>query len=528
MRGRREMDVTMSSPVQMSDQSHAIAFLSDAKTFGMAGPVEQVITHCSMVFLAGERAYKLKRAVKFSYLDFTTLALRERFCRAELAVNQRAAPALYLRVRSITRGPAGVVAFDGRGDVIDWVVEMRRFDQEDLFDRMAETGRLNPALMTAVADHIAGFHTRAEPTPDHGGQARFAEILAANRKNLGSSSPPLSREFIQRHHVQSSHRLREVGTLLDRRTGDGMVRRCHGDLHLRNICLFENRPLLFDAIEFNDDLSCIDVLYDLAFLLMDLVHRNRADLANVVFNRYLDRTGDDAGLKALPLFLSTRAAVRAHVQGALARVPDKKTAAAQAASDYLALALTLNQKHQPRIIALGGLSGTGKSTVARAVAPLFSPAPGARIVRSDVVRKRLACVPFETRLPPSGYTPTASRKVYAALRADSSAIIAAGYTVILDATFLLPQERNAVDRLAREANLPFTGLWLEAPADTLAARVRGRESDASDADLAVLERQIKADAGVIEWRRIDASGDIRATVAAAKRHVCSPPRPIDQ
>jgi aminoglycoside phosphotransferase family enzyme/predicted kinase len=502
----------------IGDQSEVIAFLSDAASYGVAGcAVEQIVTHCSIVFLIGEHAYKLKRAVRFSYLDYGTLALREKFCRAELVLNRRTAPAIYLRVRAVTRTPEGTLTFDGNGPVLDWVLEMRRFREEDLFDRMIGANRLTPALMRDLADHIALFHAGAEVTPQHGGHKAFADALAANYENLSLASPPLDRDLVDGYDVGARARVREIGALLDQRRGDGMVRRCHGDLHLRNICLFEGRPTLFDAIEFNDDFACIDVLYDLAFLLMDLVHRGRADLANLVFNRYLDQTGNLSGLPVLPLFLSTRAAVRAHVLGILARTSAENRAEAEhAATTYLALACTLLERYSPRLVAIGGFSGTGKSTVARALAPEFPPAPGARIIRSDVLRKRLAQVPPETRLPASTYTLTASERIYNALRAQCKAAVAAGYTVVADATFLRAEERRAIADLSEAAGVPFTGLWLEAPPEILTARILRRHNDASDADVAVLEQQLGADPGPIEWQRIDTSGDIAATITAVR------------
>ncbi len=502
----------------MDDQHAAIAFLSAGESYGLPGAaVEQIVTHCSIVFVVGERAYKLKRAVRFSYLDYSTLALRERFCRAELAVNRRTAPGLYLGLRAVTRAADGGLAFDGAGAAVDWVLEMRRFREADLFDRMAEAQRLTPALMRALADIIAAFHEQAEPTPEHGGSASLAATIVGNDENLRLASPPLDRAAIDRLRAASTARLDEIGGLLEARRAGGKVRRCHGDLHLRNICLFEQRPTLFDAIEFNDDFACIDVLYDLAFLLMDLIARGLGDHANLVLNRYLDRSGDSGGLPALPLFLSLRAAVRAHVLGALLRSGKPETAAESraAAEAYLALALSLLRRSPPRLVAVGGLSGTGKSMLAQALAARLPPPPGARLLRSDVLRKRLAGVAPETRLSRESYSFAAARAVYAALQDEAAAALAAGCSAIVDATFLRPDERDAVAALAARAGVAFTGLWLEAPPAVLAARIAARHDDASDADRAVLERQLAMDSGAISWRRIDAARGPAETLAQA-------------
>ncbi len=502
----------------MDDQTDVVAFLAQGASYGLpASPVEQIVTHCSIVFLVGERVYKLKRAVRFSYLDYSTLALRERFCRAELALNRRTAPAIYLGLRAVTREAGGGLAFDGAGPAVDWVLEMRRFREADLFDRMAEAGRLTPALMRELADIIAAFHESAERIAEHGGRAGLAATIAINHDNLRLASPPLDGALIDRLQAASTAHLAAVGALLEARRAAGKVRRCHGDLHLRNICLFEERPTLFDCIEFNDDFACVDVLYDLAFLLMDLVERGLVEHANLVLNRYLDRSGESGGLAALPLFLSARAAVRAHVMGALVRSgkPDAATAAAQTAATYLALALSLLQRQPPRLVAVGGLSGSGKSTVAQALAARLAPAPGARLLRSDVLRKRLADVPPETRLPRESYSLAAARRVYAALHDEAAAALAAGCGAVVDATFLRSEERDAIAALAERAGVPFTGLWLEAPPTVLAARLAARHDDASDADRAVLDWQLGVDTGAITWRRLDAAQGAAETIAAA-------------
>jgi aminoglycoside phosphotransferase family enzyme/predicted kinase len=503
----------------VADQSAVEAFLADPASYGEAGAtVERVTTHCSLIFLVGDRAFKLKRAVKYSYLDYSTVALRERFCRAELAINRRTAPELYLDVRAVTRNASGTLAFDSAGEVLDWVVEMRRFDERTLFDRLAEAGKLDGDILRRLADAIAAFHRDAAAMPDHGGAAAMARTIATNDENLRLAAPPLERAAIEELRAAMEAHLARAAPLLEARRNGGKVRRCHGDLHLGNVCLVEGRPTLFDAIEFNDDFAGIDVLYDLAFLLMDLTARQLPALAAVAFNRYLDRTGDDEGLPALPLFLSARAGVRAHVLGTLAHAATGSDAAraSERAAAYLRLATTLLAPHPPRLIAVGGLSGSGKSSVAQALAGDFLPTPGARVIRSDVVRKRLARVAAETRLPRESYDLASAERVYSASREAARHVVAAGYSVILDAAFLRAEERAAAADLARDLEIPFTGLWLDAPADVLAQRIEQRRDDASDADRAVLALQLGYDLGAIDWRRVDAAGDIAATVERAR------------
>jgi hypothetical protein len=297
------------------------------------------------------------------------------------------------------------------------------------------------------------------------------------------------------------------------------VRRCHGDLHLRNICLVDGKPTLFDPIEFSDELATIDVLYDLAFLLMDLHHRGHDELGNRVLNRYLDRTEDQGGLAALPLFLSLRAGIRAHVAAAAATrqsSAEKAAALAEESRAYLKLAIELLSPRAPSLVAIGGLSGTGKTSLAYALAPALGPVPGARILRSDVLRKRSFGVSPETRLPAAAYEPAMSERVYRMLSAEAAETLAGGYAVLADAVFLRPEERQAIGEVARSKGVAFTGLWLEAAPESLARRIEGREQDASDADVEVMRRQAALDPGPIGWRRIDAGGGIEHTVEQAR------------
>ena len=387
------------------DQRDVIDFLSTPSSYGAAVErVDIIQTHVSLIFLAGDRAYKLKRAIKFPYLDFSSAEQRRIACKAELALNRRTAPDLYLEVRALTRTANGGVGFGTEGRVVDWIMVMRRFDQTALFDELAKTNRLNASLMTELADHIAAFHQAAEPRPDHGGAAALAAVVETNHCCLmAARDAGFASARIVEIRERSLEQLAAVGALLDRRDAAGKVRRCHGDLHLRNVCLFEGKPTLFDCLEFSDELASVDVLYDLAFLLMDLEHRGLADFANLVLNRYLDLTGEDDGLAALPLFLSLRAAIRAHVTAAaMERVTQSaaKPEMAAEARSYLELAAQFLRPRSCRLIAIGGLSGTGKSTLAAALAPCL----GARVLRSDVIRKRLFGVAPETQLPASAYT----------------------------------------------------------------------------------------------------------------------------
>jgi hypothetical protein len=300
----------------------------------------------------------------------------------------------------------------------------------------------------------------------------------------------------------------------------GKVRHCHGDLHLRNICLLEGKPTLFDCLEFDEALASIDVLYDLAFLLMDLEHRGLGHFGNRVFNRYLDRCEEDGGLAAIPFFLSLRAAIRAHVTAtALDHAADAVAGAKMAceARCYLSLTERFLQPQPCRLVAIGGLSGAGKSTLAAGLAPELGLRPGARVLRSDVTRKLLLGVDPEERLPATAYTRETSARVYEVLCRKAAVGLGAGYTVIIDAVALTAEERNSFAEVARAAAVPFSGLWLEARPEAMADRIRGRVRDASDASPEILAGQLRHDAGKIDWVRIDAGGRAEDCLAAARR-----------
>jgi uncharacterized protein len=502
----------------MDDQQAIIAFLSEPSSYGPAiERVDIIETHVSLVFLAGDRAYKLKRAVKYPYLDFSTPEHRRRACEAELALNRRTAPRLYLEVRAVARMPDGRNGFAADGPAIDWVVVMRRFDQSSLFDALAQTGGLSWRLMNELADHIADFHALAERRFDYGGAAALTDIAETNHRCLvAAHHVGFAAECVNEIRANSLQRLAAVGGLFDRRRAAGKVRRCHGDLHLRNICLLDGKPTLFDCLEFSDELASIDVLYDLAFLLMDLDHRGLTDFSNLVLNRYLDLTDEDDGLPAMPLFLSLRAAMRAHVTAtAMDRTAhaERKPEMAAETRRYLDLAVRLLRPRPCRLVAIGGLSGSGKSTLATALAPAMQ----ARVLRSDVIRKRLFGVAPETRLPASAYALGVSQRVYQALRDKAAAALAAGYSVIIDAVSLNAEERRSFAALVEAAAVPFLGLWLAAPVPTMERRLRARRRDASDASPEVLAKQLRQDAGAIDWVIIDSGTGLGACLSAAQR-----------
>lgn len=500
------------------DQAETIAFLSRPEAHGVSGPVERIDTHAAIVFLAGDHAFKLKRAVRYPYLDFSTMERRKAVCDAELALNRRTAPDLYLAVEPVGRQADGSLAL-GSGDPVDWVVVMRRFASECLLDTVARKGPLAPHLIRDLADGIAAFHETAEVVAGPGA-GRVRAVIDGNRASMAALPEGLlPADLCGELHRRSLEALDGLTALLDRRGESGHVRHCHGDLHLANICLWQGQPLLFDCLEFDPELATTDVLYDLAFLLMDLWQRGLHDEASLLFNRYCDMRAESDGLAAMPLFLSMRAAVRAHVNAsAAARQADaaRRADKVEEARSYLDAALAFLVRAPARLIAVGGLSGTGKSTLAGRLAPRCGGAPGARWLRSDVLRKRLAGVLPEQPLPPEAYTRERSLEVYGKLMDEARRTLASGIPVIVDAVFADPRERGAVAALAAECGVPFTGLWLEAPPATMRARVGARQGDASDANAAVVDRQLGYELGDLGvWRTIDAGGTPETVLSAA-------------
>jgi aminoglycoside phosphotransferase family enzyme/predicted kinase len=489
------------------DQSAVIRFLASPATHGVPA-VDRLETHTAIVFLAGSLAYKLKRAVRFDYLDFSTVERRRVCCEAEARLNQRTAPALYRRVVPVTREPGGVLALGGDGSPIDWLVEMNRFREDDLFDRLAASGRLALEWMPGLAEAIAAFHLAAERRLDHGGRAGMAWVIDGNAAGFaefgGACDPAVARRVTD----ASRGMLDGHAALLEARRTAGYVRQCHGDLHLRNIVLLDGRPTLFDGVEFNDDIACIDVLYDVAFLLMDLWRRRLPRHANVIWNEYIAVTGDTGGIPLLPLFLSCRAAVRAKTSATAAMLQAdaaRREELTALAREYLSMAELLLNPPGPRLIAVGGFSGSGKSTLARALAPDVGGVPGALVIRSDEIRKRLCGVSPLERLGPDSYRPHVSAQVYARLAGRARDVVGAGHSAIVDAVFQRPSDREAIEHVAVQASVPFTGLWLEAEEPTLIARVAGRRADPSDADADVVRTQWAGGAGSVTWRCLDSS-----------------------
>jgi hypothetical protein len=483
------------------------AALLKGESWGYPGePVEHVETHAAHVFLVRDRAFKMKKAVTLPYLDFAERETRRAVLEQELAINRLFAPDLYLDVSEVRGEP---------------VLVMRRFSARALLAWKLAHGGIDAALARKLAAMVAEAHALA-PRRDAPGAGIMMGLGAQLSKAFIDSPDIFGPAETLEFHALYEAALRANKSLLNERGERGLVRRCHGDMHCGNIIVEEGEPKLFDAIEFSEKIATIDVLYDLAFLLVDLWTSGEWQAANIVLNQYLGlrRAEEDlSGLALLPLFLSTRAGVRALVTADLAHelaVGQSMKERGQAL-DWFRASIGYLKPVPPVLLCVGGLSGSGKSTLAASLAPLLGAAPGAIHVRSDVERKVLAGVAEGQRLGPDSYTREASHAVYTVAFERAEHALAAGHTVVLDAVFAREDERRSAAEIARRTRAHFAGLWLDAPPDILTSRVSARSGDASDADAEVVRTQLRYDLGRLEgWQRVDASGTPEETVARVR------------
>ncbi len=497
----------MSNPGDLSTHRALIAALREnLAQADQPGSVELIETHISSVLLAGAYAYKLKKPVDLGFANFSTLALRKQYCDEEIRLNRRSAPALYLDVVPVVRTQAGV-QLGGEGDVLDYAVRMRRFEDDARLDHVARAGRLDSAKIDRLAASIATFHAGCDPVAMDsvfGTAASIREWMrntAAQLQARVDKEPALAgeRERLARVLRWSEAEFARREPVFAARRSAGFVRECHGDLHLANVALIDGAPVAFDCIEFNPGLRFIDVMSDVAFTWMDLVDHELLHEAARFLNAYLEVTGDYAGLATLRFYAVYRALVRALVaaiRGDQAHAePAEFRRDALDCARYLTVAERLTQAASPRVILVAGVTGTGKTTVAQ---HLLEALAGVR-VRSDIERKRRAGVPAlshpATQIDAGLYDAASTQATYAAIANAARAILDAGFVAIVDATFQRRSDRARVCVLASEAAAACTIVLCEAPADVLRARVEARQArgrDASDATPAVLEHQLAA------------------------------------
>jgi uncharacterized protein len=499
-------------------QDKVFAFLMDPATHPDARRID---THAASVFLEGTRALKIKRAVRFPYLDYSTLAKRKAACDEEMKINRPFAPQIYRRVVPITQSNDGSLDIGGEGMPVEFAIEMARFDEHQTFDHLAEAGPLGPSLIDAVADMIAASHTIAPRAPAEPWIKSIPAFIERNTTSFRTATcfPASDVNDLDDASQSAFARVRE---LLEQRGRQGYVRRCHGDLHLANIVLIDGKPVLFDAIEFDAAIASVDLLYDLAFPMMDFIRHDQHAAANALLNRYLNKASIENfdALAALPLFMSLRAAIRANVLVArLNQASRQDPDVMRSAREYFELAHRLIHPATPTLVAIGGLSGTGKSVLGRALAPDVMPLPGAIVLRSDVLRKQHFQINETDRLPADAYQPEITEQIFDRLVQRASRILVQGHSVVVDAVFAREVERAAIREAALKKNIHFVGFFLTTDLATRRDRVRHREVDASDATPEIAGLQEQYDIGVIDWHIIDASGTPEQTLKQCQTRI---------
>lgn len=498
----------MSAEPASTAQAALVDFLS-SQGFDGSGAPARIDTHLSHVFVFETEVLKLKRAKRLDFVDYSTVERRKFYCERELEANKNWAGSLYL-------GVLPVYDIDGRFTTepresaaapVDWLVRMRRFPEAARLDRRIAACQTTAEEMIQFADDLAEIHQQTASCINRGyasGVPALIHQIADDLISTGTNAETTTRTNEWRRAAITA--FGSLTGLLGDRARQGKIKRCHGDLHAKNICYWNNRLVGYDALEFDDAMRTIDVLYDAAFPIMDCLHLQEPGLASELLNRYLARTKDYAGLPLLDLYLSLRAAVRAMAHA--------MAGGANGVADYLALARQLLQTHgTPALIAVGGRSGTGKTTLSRSIAPTFGAAPGSIVLRSDIVRKSLFDIEPEERLEEACYSAEIDQTVYALLFEQAQTTLEAGYTCIIDATFLDEGAREAFDDIATKVPGRVEKLWLHADPDVLRARVAARSTDASDADLTVLNSQLTR-AGPSNWRTINVGGSIERSIAA--------------
>ena len=455
-------------------------------------PVELIQTHISYVFLTGDFVYKLKKAVNFGFLDFSTLDKRQHFAAEEVRLNQRGAGKLYLGVVPVTQS-GEEFAISGEGTPVEYAVKMQQFPQNALLSEMFDKGTLTEDLIVTLAQELAQFHAQSASNDHIRTYGTVAAIRQAFDENYSQSTGYIDRVQTQaRWDATKAYSDRIFDTqaiLFESRLKADKIRECHGDIHLRNIAYWNGEMLLFDCIEFNEPFRFVDTMYDLAFVCMDLDARGRSDYANLLMNTYLETTGDYEGAQVLPLYLSRQAYVRAKVTSFLLDDPgipeNVKIESAKTAADYYRLSYNYTQSTHGHLIVMAGLSGSGKSTTARVIARSKS----AIHLRSDAIRKHLAGIAIDQKGDDAIYSAEMTAKTYDRLLVLGLALASQGQTVILDAKYDRIDLRDPVLAQAQAAAVPVQFLHCEAPIAVLTARVAARTGDIADADVSVLSHQ---------------------------------------
>ena len=512
----------------IDDQSAVIAALSEQSAYGFK-PKHKIFvkeTNISNVFLTGEKAYKLKRGVKYPYVDYSTLEKRQAACRKELELCEKFAPGLCHGVEEVVSDKKGRVFLrsacsDKKAEVVDYVLVMHEFEEDMLFENMVDRGDLDRFEMMDTAEKIFNSHKNAEIITTRNPLDIIRGRIYENNAMIRCFVPDVfDEEDVDALEAEQLETLERYRDLLLKRQTDGKIRWCHGDLTLRNLAMWNGQVVPFNPIEFYDDLTQIDTMYDFAFLLVEMESKGQRRLASILFNHYMALSEDWDGVPVLPLFLSCRAAVNAYVFAQRSvEIKDKHEAMLMAnrAYEQLVISKRFLEHQKPVLVACGGLSGSGKSRIARESAPFIGNPPGAVIVRDDVLRKNMMNTGLEENLNVSEYKPEIEEEVFKAVCEKCRYMLASGQSVVADALFHKPEQRRAIEALAREMQVDFKGIWVDAPLDVRIERVTQRKRNPSDVRSAEeLKQQLDIDVGPVTWEKIDTSGDRMTTLTRVR------------
>lgn len=501
-------------------QADTIKALSSPAAYGGKHPVEVINAPISVLFMVGNTVYKLKRAIQYPNIDFSTPEKRKVACVNEMKRSTVYAPHLVTGTKAVKRLKNGRIKIGGMsGEEIDTVIVLKRIPREAWLNALLPSPDFDRFETMDLAEKLSDLHEGAKVFRTKFGVDTLKKTILENEAILGCFAPKLfDVSELNRLTQNSIAQLEKHAALIGFRQKSGRVRKCHGDLLLSNIAYVKKEFLFVSPIEYNEEFECIDTLYDLAYLMMDMESKSLRRLTNILFNHYMAYTNDIDGYPLLPLYQSVRAAFRASIYARLGNIMEgaEKENVIARAQNYFTLACRFLTEHRPMLIACGGLSGSGKSRVAREIGGRINPAPGAVILRDDVVKKQITGRMPHEQFNRTGDTPRMEKLVYDVLREQARTALKVGSCVIVDALFYNPAERRHIENLAVKMGVPFIGFWMDAPLKVRAERIRTRKRNPSDIrDVADLEDQLTLNTGRIHWNKIMTDQPKEATVQQA-------------
>ena len=459
--------------------------------------IEVIETHISWVILTGDHAYKIKKPVNFGFLDFTSLNQRKQYCEAELSLNARSAPEIYLGLVEI-RGTEASPTFKTEGEIIEYAVKMNQFEKGQLFTELHQKNELHFHHIDELAEQIAQFHHSVNAAPEGGYFGQPEQVYAPMKQNFEQIRERLDdKEFLMQLdqlEAWTESTYERLKSLLSERQRCGFIRECHGDMHMSNLTLYKDKVTLFDCIEFNDDFRWVDVISDIAFLVMDFEDHGLPQFANRFLDEYLEHTGDYAGLRLFSFYKAYRAVVRAKIAlFTIDACPDQKAQLLEKYQSYINLAESCSGLPNRFVLTMHGVSGTGKSTVALRLVDKL----GAIRIRSDIERKRLFHLGVhdhpDSELAKTVYSDQANHQTYERVAEMCSQVLDSGMSAIIDATNLKHWQRETIQNLGDSRGVPVCIAYCQASMSLIKDWIHKRtqeDTDVSDADINVVKRQM--------------------------------------